>query len=67
MPPDNTTLAYKTSASHVMMLGDPHMLECAEGRQDGSSNPYWELSMVIKHFQFLEEFCNDVQAVNLPG
>ena len=48
-PSDNTALAYKSlrvSTSHFMMLGYPQLLERAEGRQDGSSNPYWELSIV---------------------
>ena len=37
-----------------MMLGYPYLLERAEGRQDGSSHPYWVLSIVIRHFDSLK-------------
>ena len=32
----------------------PHLLERAERQQDGSSNPYWVLSIVIKQVNTLE-------------
>ena len=56
-PSDNTALPYKSlrmSTSHFMMLGYPQLLERAEGRQDGSSYPYWELSIVTKRFYSLK-------------
>ena len=33
----------------VLLLGDPHLLECRQGRQDGAADPHGVLALGWRH------------------